>query len=176
MTVTPVLHGTFSVHKFSVLRSRQLWPPNYSDYHFSARSENIFLRIKLADIYLLWLKVHDGFLDASHGRGAVVKCAVLSCLPLCAKSWMIARQAAPSVELFRQECWSGLPCPSPGDLPNQGPKVRLLHWQQDSLTLRHLGKYESRYYCNVEYVKGWCRASRESEGLKWTPGLSFPPF
>ena len=123
MTVTPVLHGTFSVHKFSVLRSRQLWPPNYSDYHFSARSENIFLRIKLADIYLLWLKVHDGFLDASHGRGAVVKCAVLSCLPLCAKSWMIARQAAPSVELFRQECWSGLPCPSPGDLPE--PEVEI---------------------------------------------------
>ena len=135
MTVTPVLHGTFSVHKFSVLRSRQLWPPNYSDYHFSARSENIFLRIKLADIYLLWLKVHDGFLDASHGRGAVVKCAVLSCLPLCAKSWMIARQAAPSVELFRQECWSGLPFPPPGNIPNPASTALPV----DSLPLSHRG-------------------------------------
>ena len=27
-------------------------------------------------------------------------------------------------EFFRQEYWSGLPCPSPGDLPNQGIKPR----------------------------------------------------
>ena len=39
------------------------------------------------------------------------------------QSRTIARQAPPSVELFRQECWSGLPCPSPGDLPKQGPNA-----------------------------------------------------
>ena len=44
----------------------------------------------------------------------------------------------------RQEYWSGLPCPSPGDLPNPGIKpeslVRhLLHWQADSLPPCHLG-------------------------------------
>ena len=34
--------------------------------------------------------------------------------------WTIARQAPPSMGFSRQEYWSGLPCPSPGDLPDPG--------------------------------------------------------
>ena len=43
----------------------------------------------------------------------------------------------------RQECWSGLPFPSPGDLPHPGVKPPLLHlqcWQVDSLQLVPPGK------------------------------------
>ncbi|CAI9163277.1 unnamed protein product [Rangifer tarandus platyrhynchus] len=36
--------------------------------------------------------------------------------------WTAALQAAPSLGFFRQESWSGLPCPPPGDLPNPGIK------------------------------------------------------
>ena len=32
--------------------------------------------------------------------------------------WTVARQAPVSKEFSRQEYWSGLPCPSPGDLPD----------------------------------------------------------
>ena len=32
--------------------------------------------------------------------------------------WTVAHQAPLSVGFFRQECWSGLPCPPPGDLPD----------------------------------------------------------
>ena len=32
--------------------------------------------------------------------------------------WTIARKAPLSVGFTRQEYWSGLPCPSPGDLPD----------------------------------------------------------
>ena len=39
-----------------------------------------------------------------------------SCLTL----WTVARQAPPSVGFSRQEHWSGLPCPPPGDLPDPG--------------------------------------------------------
>ena len=39
----------------------------------------------------------------------------------------------------RQEYWSGLPFPSPGDLPDQGLNPSLLHWQVDSLSLSHQG-------------------------------------
>ena len=39
----------------------------------------------------------------------------------------------------RQEYWSGLPFPSPGDPPTQGSNLRLLHWQVHSLPLGHLG-------------------------------------
>ena len=34
--------------------------------------------------------------------------------------WTAARQAPLSMELFMQECWSGLPFPSAGDLLNPG--------------------------------------------------------
>ena len=34
--------------------------------------------------------------------------------------WTAALQAPLSMEFSRQEHWSGLPCPTPGDLPNPG--------------------------------------------------------
>ena len=43
----------------------------------------------------------------------------------------------------RQEYWSGLPCPPPGDLPDQGSNLCLLcllHWQAGSLLLAPPGK------------------------------------
>ena len=46
-------------------------------------------------------------------------------------SWTAACQAPLSMRSPRQEYWSGLPCPSPGDLSNP----QLLHWQADSLQL-----------------------------------------
>ena len=30
----------------------------------------------------------------------------------------VAHQAPLSMGFYRQECWNGLPCPPPGDLPN----------------------------------------------------------
>ena len=47
--------------------------------------------------------------------------------------WTVARQARLSVEFFRQEYYSGLPCLPPGDLPNQGIKPRSPALQVDSL-------------------------------------------
>ena len=34
--------------------------------------------------------------------------------------WTVAHQAPLSMGFFRQEYWSGLPFPPPGDLPNPG--------------------------------------------------------
>ena len=36
--------------------------------------------------------------------------------------WTVALQASVSMGLSRQEYWSGLPCPPPGDLPDPGIK------------------------------------------------------
>ena len=36
--------------------------------------------------------------------------------------WTVARQAPLSMEFFNQEYWSGLPFPTPGDLPDPGIK------------------------------------------------------
>ena len=49
-----------------------------------------------------------------------------------------ALQATLSIGLFRQECWSGLPCSPSGALPNPGIEpmsLRLLCWQAGSLPL-----------------------------------------
>ena len=45
---------------------------------------------------------------------------------LFATQWTIARQALLSVGFSRHEYWSGLPCPSPGDLPDPGIKPSYL--------------------------------------------------
>ena len=45
----------------------------------------------------------------------------------------IARQAPLSMGFSRQEYWSGLPFPSPGDLPDSGLKPRSPALQADSL-------------------------------------------
>ena len=57
-------------------------------------------------------------------------CQLLSRVRLFANPWAIALQAPLSVEFSRQERWSGLPCPSPGDLPNPGIEPGLLHCRQ----------------------------------------------
>ena len=45
---------------------------------------------------------------------------ILSCVQLFATPWTIARQAPLSMEFPRQEYWSGLPFPPPGDLHDSG--------------------------------------------------------
>ena len=67
---------------------------------------------------------------------------VLSCVQLFAATYIVALQAPLSMEFSRQEYWSGLPSPTPGDLPSPGIELHLLHllhWQADSLPLCHLG-------------------------------------
>ena len=43
-----------------------------------------------------------------------------SCVWLFVIPWTVACQAPMSIGFSRQEYWSGLPCPPPGDLPNRG--------------------------------------------------------
>ena len=49
-----------------------------------------------------------------------VKCYSLSHVRLSAILWNVAHQATLSMGFSRQEHWSGLPFPSPGDLPDPG--------------------------------------------------------
>ena len=59
-----------------------------------------------------------------------MKC--LSCVRLFVTPWTIAHQAPLSMEFSRQEYWSGLPFPSPGDLPYPGLKPRSPALQADT--------------------------------------------
>ena len=56
--------------------------------------------------------------------------------------WTVARQARLSMEFPRQESWSGLPFPTPGDLPDPGIEPvspETLTLQVDSFTAEPQG-------------------------------------
>ena len=63
-----------------------------------------------------------------------VKLKVLSHVRLLATPWTVAYQAPPSMGFSRQEYWSGVPLPSPGDLPDPGIEPGSPAFQADSLT------------------------------------------
>ena len=53
--------------------------------------------------------------------------------PTLATPWTVACQAPLTMGFSRQENWSGLPFPSPGDHPNPGTEARSPALQADSL-------------------------------------------
>ena len=61
-----------------------------------------------------------------------VKVKSLSRVRLFATPWTVAYQASQSVGFSREECWSGLPLPSAGDLPNPRIEARSPALQADS--------------------------------------------
>ena len=54
--------------------------------------------------------------------------------------WTITHQAPLSLEFYKQEYWSGLPFPSPGDLSNPGTEPGSPALQADSLRSEPPGK------------------------------------
>ena len=56
-----------------------------------------------------------------------------------ASPWTVAGQAPLSMEFPKQESWSGLPFPSPGDLPDPGNKAVSPALTGDSLPLSQQG-------------------------------------
>ena len=50
----------------------------------------------------------------------------LQSVQLFATQWTVAHQAPLSMGLSRQEYWSGLPCPPPGNLPDPGVETATL--------------------------------------------------
>ena len=66
-----------------------------------------------------WLAVRG----TSAGDGPSLWCVharVLRWVRLSATAWTVARQAPLSIGFPRHEYWNGVPCPSPGDLPDPG--------------------------------------------------------
>ena len=64
----------------------------------------------------------------------------LSRVQLFVTPWTVAYQAPQPVEFSRQEYWSGLSFPSPGDLPDPGIEPRSPALQADALPSQPPGK------------------------------------
>ena len=66
--------------------------------------------------------------------------SLLSCVQLFETPWTIAHQVPLSMEFSRQEYWSRLPCPPPGDLPEPVIEPGSPALQADSLPTEPPGK------------------------------------
>ena len=87
---------------------------------------------------MMALPLTNAFSSLVLGECAWVHARVLSRVWLFVTPWTVAHQAPLSMEFSRQEYWSGLPFPSPEDLPNPGIKPRSPALQADSLPLYSL--------------------------------------
>ena len=76
--------------------------------------------------------------DTYHNE-CVPQCT-LSCFSRVPILWTVACQAPLSMGFCKQEYWSGLPCPSPGDLPDPEIETRSPALQADSLLFGKSGK------------------------------------
>ena len=63
--------------------------------------------------------------------------------------WTVAYQAPPSMGFSRHEYWSGLPFPSPGDLPDPGIEPGSPTFQADALTSEPPGKPSKLYMLTI---------------------------
>ena len=123
----------------------------------------------LEQVSMLSYRVSSWPRDQTHI--SYVSCIVLHSLPSILTSWKVlvtqscwtlanqctvALQAPLSREFCRQGYWSGLPFPSPGDLPNSGFKPWSPALQADSLLSKPPGKPHLISYsiCNIALF--WC--------------------
>ena len=100
---------------------------------------------------------------AGSGPWGKWKCPSLSCVWLFVTTWTAACQAPLSMEISRQEYWSGLSFPPPGDLPDPGIESRSSALQVGALLLSHEGSPHKCWLpCNSYY----------SESFSSDPGIS----
>ena len=91
-------------------------------------------------MHLWYLNFDKGGKNITTGQRKKVQVKSLSHVQLFATPWTVAYQATPSMGFSRQEYWSGLPFPSPGDMPNQGIEPWSPALQADTLTSEPPGK------------------------------------
>ena len=107
---------------------------------------------------------------------------LLSCVQPFATLWTVAYQAPQSMGLSRQEYWSGLPFPSPGDLPNPGIEPRSSALEADALTSELPGKPKVKVKslsCVLLFATPWTVAYQVALSMgfsrqEYWSGLPFP--
>ena len=119
--------------------------PKYWSFSFSISSCNKrpgFISFRVDCLYFLAVqRTFKSLLQHHSSKASVLQCSteslkvnLLSCVRLVTTPWTVAHQAPPSMGFSRQEYWSGLPFPSPGDLPDPGIEPRSPTSQADALT------------------------------------------
>ena len=105
-----------------------------SDNHFSFLHFFFWGMVLITASYsMLHTSVHSS-------SGTLSEAKSLSRVRLFVTPWTVAYQAPLSLGFSRQEYWSGLPFPSPGDLPNPGIEPGFPTLEADALTSEPPGK------------------------------------
>ena len=120
------------------------------------------------------------------GRINVVKLSILSNVKslshvrLFVTPWTVAYRAPRSMGFSRREYWSGLPFPSPGDLPNPGIEPgspTLQYYPKQSInSVQFLANFQWLFFIEVEQIGNifiWCNIynvySKENSGSFFHP-------
>ena len=106
---------------------------------------------------------------------------VFSHVQLFAAPWTVAYQIPLSIEFSRQEYWSGILFPSPGDCSNLERNPHLQHWQADSLPLSHQGRLRHKdtkeRSCDDRWRLQWhCHKPENTRSLEEARKDSSPDF
>ena len=117
---------------------------------------NIIIWISLTLVWYIWISLFYNFIPIFKWLlGSLwsmkVKEKSLSRVQLFVTPWTVAYQTPLSMGFSRQECWSGLPFPSPGDLPNPGINPRSPALQADALLSEPPGKFYNFMIC-INYL------------------------
>ena len=103
-----------------------------------------------------------------HPVGVVVVVWSLSRGQLFDIPWTVGLQAPTSMWFPRQEYWSGLPFPTPGDLPNTGFEPASPAWQADTLPLT-VGRWEAPHTWALHFLKA--KNKKMGPMLNWLHAL-----
>ena len=114
---------SFNISMIFKMCSIEFWPP---PNHFNGvcKIKSIFILIPRYIFYLF--QCVDICTDNAKIEGKILACVhaqSLTCVQLFATPWTVAHQAPLSMQFSRQEYWSGLPFPPPGDLLD--PRIEL---------------------------------------------------
>ena len=147
MSSLPLTLSSFDLFPYLLKQEHSIWPNSCTPFN-SKWVENLAKQSKVAQL----------------------------CLTFC-NPWAVAYHAPPSMGFSRQEYLSGLPFPSPGDLPDPGIEPRSSAFQADALPSEPPGKpIENLSLCqNLYTVLPWwlsgkesaCQCSRQFKSLVW---------
>ena len=102
-----------------------------------------------------WVKrVLSAYIPRRGIAGVCVHAQSVQLCPTLVTPGTVAHQASLSTGFPRQECWSGLPCPVPGDLPNLGIEARSLHCGWMLYCLSHQGSPRILEWVAYPFARG----------------------
>ena len=133
---------TWEKNNFSSRKQIKLSQTTFTKHHALCSQEKVQRKVEMR--YSQTCKLILGMMMFSRDLSERYCCLVSkSCLTL-ATPLTVALQAPLSMGFPRQEYWSGLPSPSPGDPPDPGIEPESSAWQVDSLLLTHLESLSER--------------------------------